>query len=242
MRSSRSKRNLPLSGRLDPGRNGFAHRGLHRWPEVPENTLVAFAAALELWAGIECDLRLTADDRLVVYHDADGVRLSGRDARIIDSTLAELSDWRVGTQSILTLDQLLHLVAGRVPLLLEAKVAGPEIWRMGPAILRALDGYSGPLGVMSFDPRLPRWLKTNAPQIPRGLVISNRLSAVKRWWALRLADPDFLAVDGAALGKRWVAKERARIPVYSWTSRTRTDARRVRDHADAAIWEADGRP
>lgn len=203
---------------------------------------MAFAAALELGAGIECDLRLTADDRLVVYHDADGVRLSGRDAGIIDSTLADLADWRVGTQFIPTLDQLLLLVGGRVPLLLEAKVVGPEIWRMGPAILHALEGYAGPVGVMSFDPRLPRWLKTNAPQIQRGLVISNRLSTLKRWWALRLADPSFLAVDGAAFGKGWVAKERRRLPVFSWTSRTCADARRVRDFADAAIWEADGRP
>lgn len=236
MRSSPSKLNL-----LDPGRNGFAHRGLHRWPELPENSLVAFAAALELGAGIECDLRLTADDRLVVHHDADGQRLSGRTDRVIDQTQATVTGWQVGGQAVPTIEQLLRLVDGRVPLLLEAKIDGPEFWRMGPAILRALDGYTGPVGVMGFDPRMARWLKTNAPQVQRGLVVSDKLSRWKRWWSLLLADPNFLAVDVNSLGKPWLAKLRTRLPVYSWTSRSRDDARKVRAFADAAIWEADGR-
>lgn len=204
--------------------------------------MVAFAAALELGAGIECDLRLTADDRLVVHHDGDGVRLSGRADRVIDHSQADVAGWLVAGKPVPTIEQLLRLVDGRVPLLLEAKIDGPELWRMGRAILRALDGYTGPVGVMSFDPRMARRLKTNAPQVQRGLVISDKLSSVKRWWSLWLADPTFLAVDVAALGKPWVAKQRQRLPIYSWTSKTRDDARRVRDFADAAIWEADGRP
>lgn len=42
---------------LDPGPAGFAHRGLHYGPGFPENSLIAFAAALEMGAGIECDLK-----------------------------------------------------------------------------------------------------------------------------------------------------------------------------------------
>lgn len=242
MRSSRSGRSKSGPDPLDPGRNGFAHRGLHRWPQLPENTLVAFAAALELGAGIECDLRLTADDRLVVTHDADGLRLSGRADRVIDHTQSEVAAWPVAEQRVATVEQLLRLVDGKVPLLLEAKVSGPELWRMGPAILRALDGYDGPVGVMSFDPRLSRWLKTNAPGMQRGLAISDHPSAFRRRWALWLAEPTFAAVDVAALGKSWVAALRQRMPVYSWTSKTSDEARLVRDFADAAIWESDGRP
>jgi glycerophosphoryl diester phosphodiesterase len=66
MRSSRSRPDP-----LDPGPLGFAHRGLHFGSAVPENSLEAFHEALELGAGIECDLRLTADDRIVLFHDAD---------------------------------------------------------------------------------------------------------------------------------------------------------------------------
>jgi glycerophosphoryl diester phosphodiesterase len=70
MRSSRS-----VPDPLDPGPAGFAHRGLHHGAGFPENSLLAFAAALELGAGIECDLRLTADDQILVFHDADAWRL-----------------------------------------------------------------------------------------------------------------------------------------------------------------------
>lgn len=209
---------------------------------IPENTLAAFAAALELGAGIECDLRLTADDRLAVYHDADGKRLSGRDERVIDCTAAQLREWDVAGKPVPMIEDLLRLVDGRVPLLLEAKVAGPEFWRMAHVLHHALKDYRGRFGVMSFDPRVSRWLKIHAPGWHRGLVIRDSLSPWKRRLAIVLADPTFASVQVPALGKPWVAKLRRRIPVHGWTSRTRDDADRVRAFADAAIWEADGRP
>ena len=57
-----------------------------------------------------------------------------------------------------------------------------------------------------------------------------------------LADPHFLAVDRAALGKPWVARARRRMPVYSWTIRTAAERAAAERSADALIWEADGRP
>ncbi|MEO6255575.1 MAG: glycerophosphodiester phosphodiesterase family protein [Sphingomicrobium sp.] len=226
---------------LDPGRAGFAHRGLHSGAQFPENSLLAFAAALELGAGIECDLRLTADDQIVVFHDADAWRMCASPLRIGRSTLVELARLRLGDGPIPTLASLFKLVAGRVPLLLEIKVDG-DIWRWIPALRAVLAGYDGPFGVMSFDPRLSRLLKTNLPAVRRGLVVRNTLPPLKRRLALALAAPDFLAVDRAALGRRWVARARQRMPVYSWTIRDLEQREQARVHADALIWEADGRP
>ena len=236
MRSSRS-----VADPLDPGPAGFAHRGLHRGSEFPENSLLAFAAALEAGAGIECDLRLTADDRVVVFHDADARRICGSPMRIGECRLAELGSLRVGDGPIPTLESVLQLVGARVPLLLEAKVED-DIWRWAPALKRALSGYDGRFGFMSFDARLPRQLRTNLPDVRRGLVINDRLSGWKRFWALRLAHPQFLAVEAAALGKPWVERARRRMPVYCWTVRTAEQRRQAGVHADAAIWEGDGRP
>ena len=226
---------------LDPGPKGFAHRGLHDGGSFPENSLIAFAAALELGAGIECDLRLTADDQIVVFHDSDAKRMCASTMRIGQSKLAELSRLRLGDGPIPTLESLLQLVAGRVPLLLEVKT-GDDIWRWAPALKRALGDYRGPFGVMSFDARIPRLVKTNLPEVRRGLVIKDRLSAWKRLWALWLADPQFLAVEAAALGRPWVAKARRRMPVYTWTVRNAALRRQAEVHADASIWEGDGRP
>src|SRR5690349_17458563 len=151
---------------LDPGAAGFTHRGLHHGTEFPENSLIAFAAALERGAGIECDLRLTADNQILVFHDADARRLCGSPMRIGASNLAELARLRIGEQPIPTLKSLFALVGGRAPILLEAKV-DRDIWRWIPALRRELAGYDGAFGVMSFDPRVSRLLKTNLPSVRR---------------------------------------------------------------------------
>src|SRR5438552_18327057 len=99
MRSSRSKPDP-----LDPGPAGFAHRGLHYGPGLPENSLIAFAGALELGAGIECDLRLTADDHVVVFHDADAMRICASPLKIGRSRWSDLSRLRVGEHPMPTLE------------------------------------------------------------------------------------------------------------------------------------------
>ncbi len=236
MRSSRS-----ATDPLHPGRNGFAHRGLHGVEPFVENSRNAFLAALEMGAGIECDLRLTADGKVVVFHDADARRICNDPLIIARSTLAEVQRLSVGGHPPLALADLLGLVAGRVPLLLEVK-AESNHWRFGPALVDALARYTGPFGIMSFDPRIARWLKTNAPHIRRGLVIRDSLSAPKRWVAMKLADPEFVAVDVAAIEKPWVAAARVAMPVYTWTVRTREQRALAAPLADALIWEADGRP
>ena len=236
MRSSRSGPDP-----LDPGPAGFAHRGRHDGAGFPENSLIAFAAALEMGAGIECDLRLTADDRVVVFHDADAWRMCASPMRIGESSLQNLSRLHVGERPIPTLESLLSLVDGRVPLLLEVKVER-DIWRWAPSLKRALSGYQGRHGVMSFDPRVARLMKTHLPHVRRGLVIRDRLSPLRRRMAMWLADPHFVAVEKAALGKGWVARARRSLPVYSWTIRTAAERAQAEVQADALIWEADGRP
>jgi glycerophosphoryl diester phosphodiesterase len=226
---------------LDPGLRGFAHRGLHFGSGFPENSLIAFAAALELGAGIECDLRLTSDDQVIVFHDADALRICGSPLRIGASSWQELSRLRAGEHPIPTLESLLTLVGGRVPLLLEVKVER-DIWRWVPALKRELAGYSGAFGVMSFDPRIPRLLKTNLPDVRRGLVVRDALPRARRRIAMWLADPQFVAVQRGALSKNWVEAARRSIPVYAWTIRTAAERAQAEVQADSLIWEGDGRP
>jgi glycerophosphoryl diester phosphodiesterase len=226
---------------LNPGPAGFAHRGLHSGSQLPENSLIAFAAALEVGAGIECDLRLTKDGRIVVFHDADAWRMCASPMKIAESTLAEINRLTVDNQLVPTLESLLTLVAGRVPLLLEVKVEN-DLWRWLRPLKTALGGYDGPFGIMSFDPRIPRLVRRDMPEIRRGLVIRNDVSPWRRNLAIWLAAPHFLAVDKAALANRWVAAARRAAPVYGWTIRTADERAQAEVHADALIWESDGRP
>jgi glycerophosphoryl diester phosphodiesterase len=226
---------------LDPGRLGFAHRGLHFHFAVPENTLPAFSAAIDFGAGIECDLRLSADDRLIAFHDSDARRLSASPLQIGRSSWTDLAGLRVGGHPIPSLEAVLALVAGRVPLLLEAKVEHDRR-RWLPALRRELAGYGGRFAVMSFDARLCRLIKRAIPSIRRGLLLKDRQTSLERNIAIRIAAPDFLGVELAAVTKRWVAAERRIRPVYCWTIRTATDRAQASVQADALIWEGDGRP
>ena len=161
--------------------------------------------------------------------------------RIAESTLAQLARLRVGEHPIPTLESLLALVKGRVPLLLEVKVE-KDVWRWVAALKSALAGYHGQFGIMSFDPRIPRLLKTNLPELRRGLLIQAGLPAWKRKLYRWLGDPQFLAVEHPDLAQPWVAKARLRMPVYTWTIGTAAERAQAAVHADALIWEADGRP
>ncbi len=176
-----------------------------------------------------------------MFHDADAWRMCASPLRIGQSSLKELGRLRVGEAPIPTLAALLDLVAGRVPLLLEVKV-DRDIWRWIAPLRRALAGYRARLGVMSFDPRVSRLLRTNMPKVPRGLLVRADLPPLKRRLYLSIAAPGFVGVERAALGQAWVARLRRRMPIYAWTIRTVAERRQAEVQADALIWEADGRP
>jgi glycerophosphoryl diester phosphodiesterase len=220
---------------------GFAHRGLHFGSEIPENSLAAFEAAMELGAGIECDLRLTSDDHVVVFHDADARRLCASPLVISQSTRKDVAGLRVAGHPVPTLETVLDLVDGRVPLLFELKVE-QDLRRWTPAVARALSHYRGRFGIMSFDPRMLRLLRTARPEFRSGLLLQERRSFVERRMYLRIAKPDFLAVELAAVGQPWVSRALERMPIYAWTVSTARERAQAEVQADALIWEGDGRP
>ena len=222
---------------------GFAHRGLHG-PGVPENSLAAFRAALDLGAGIECDVRLSGDGQVMVFHDHDLRRMCAS-ALAVEAARAEiLAGQRLYDtgEHIPRLPELLELVAGRVPLLIELKCRSGNAARLAAAVAQALTDYSGPVGVMSFEARAIKWFARHLASRRRGLVISERASAIDRWTGMMSASPHFLAVDRGAISRPWVAKQRARHRVYCWTIRSAQHRETAEIHADALIWEGDGRP
>ena len=222
---------------------GFAHRGLHG-PGVPENSLAAFRAAIDAGAGIECDVRLAGDDRPVVFHDHDLRRMcaSGLSVEATSSAILARQKLFDSDQYIPRLRELLELVAGQRPLLIELKTRGGNARRLADAVVDRLGAYEGPVGVMSFDPNVGKWLSRHAPQVRRGLVISCRASAFDRWRGRLASKPDFMAIDHAALSCRWVANARRRHWIYSWTIRGPSDRETGEVHADALIWEGHGGP
>lgn len=245
-RRARVRQAVPRAAFL--GATDYAHRGLHGpGTGFVENSLPAFSAAAERGFGIECDVRLSADGIVFVFHDDRLDRMTDARGRLADRTADALDRIVLGSDGpIPRLSALLGLVAGRVPLLIELKVDRGE--RAAPlcrAVRDTLDGYVGPMAVMSFHPSVARWFRTHAPQVPRGLVVtedggSKRWGAARRSLAIRLIAPDFLAHDIRDLPSPFSRLARRRgLPVLSWTVRTGQHWQAVRAHADAAIFEGE---
>jgi glycerophosphoryl diester phosphodiesterase len=239
----------PQASRVSPLlARDFAHRGLWGGP-VPENSLAAARAAIAGGFGIECDVRLSRDGTVMVIHDADTTRLASQPGRIAASTAQELAALRLGggDERIPTLAQLLGLIAGRVPLLIEIKTDSfAEAAPLCLAVRRVLEGYRGPVAVMGFNPEVSRWFAAHAPRIVHGLIMTEHREsraravrdAVTRRLAVWRARPDFLAYDVRFLPSALPSALRsAGLPVLSWTVRTHAERATVATHADRPIFE-----
>lgn len=147
----------------------YAHRGLHDGNhQVPENSMEAFRRAVEGGYGIELDVHLTRDGKLIVHHDGNLKRVCGVDKRIRDLTFEELRVIPLPDGSAIPLfTEVLALVNGRTPLIVEVKEeSGPEA--VAAETLRQLKAYQGPYCVESFHPLAVRYCKRHAPEIVRG--------------------------------------------------------------------------
>jgi glycerophosphoryl diester phosphodiesterase len=226
----------------------FAHRGLHG-PGVPENSLAAASAAIDRGLGIECDVQKSADGKAVVFHDWELDRLTKRTGPVGALTAEKLGQiFLAGSiDRIPGLRELLGLVRGQVPLLIELKSRrGQDPAPLCLAARRALEGYRGPHAVMSFDPRVGYWFARHSARTVRGLVVTEENRRTFPWqayrhWCLWHAKPDFLAYDVRDLPSRFAAAQRARgFPVLTWTVRSPELREIAARHADAPIAEGAG--
>ena len=221
----------------------FAHRGLHGEGRI-ENSRAAFEAAIAAGHGIELDVQASADGEAVVIHDYELERLTEGFGAIRTLAAAELGRLRLkgSDETIPTLSEVLALIAGRAPLLIEVKSPGRRVAGLSRAVIRALDGYEGAVGVMSFNPEIVRRLARLAPQLLRGRVVTEQGKSLRglweRPWSLWRAKPDFLAYDIRDLPSRFAeAQQRRGLRILTWTVRSLKDRAKAAQHADQIIYE-----
>lgn len=225
-----------------------AHRGLHdRELGIPENSLLAFARAVEQGKAIELDLHATADNRLVVLHDFQLKRMTGVPGIVEEWTLEDLRKLRLqGTDAqIPTLDEVLELVNGRVPLLLEIKSERlGEVGRLEPVLMKRLASYQGEFILEAFNPEVLVWLHRHAPQYIRGQL--GNLDDENRQFKFYsrhlmfnpLSRPDFIAFDIQKIDyKLRLACRKHGLPLLGWTIRTEAELKKADRLCDGVIYE-----
>ncbi|MDU8912614.1 glycerophosphodiester phosphodiesterase family protein [Aestuariicoccus sp. MJ-SS9] len=226
----------------------IAHRGYHG-PHAPENSRAAFRRAIEAGYPIEMDLQLSADGHAKVFHDYHLDRLTSASGAVRQRAAAELAAIPLvgGSEGIPPFKEVLDLVAGQVPLLIELKdqdgAMGPDVGPLETAVAAALAGYEGPVALMSFNPHSVAECARLLPEVPRGLVtdaftatswpnvpepVRDRLRGIPD--ADRV-EASFISHDARDLGRPRVAELKARgLTILCWTIRSpeaEAQARRV---------------
>jgi glycerophosphoryl diester phosphodiesterase len=231
-----------------------AHRGLHDGnQQIMENSLSAFEAAASAGLAVECDVQLSRDGVVMVFHDTGLERLTSQTGLVAQTNCQDLQAMALGGtgDTIPSLKQLLSLIGGRVPVFIEMKSEWDKSPLIAQHIASNIEGYKGDAALMSFDPHLVSQAKKHAPQRPVGLV-ADRFQAnawphlnkgqrfYLRWLiAAFLQSPDFLAYDAKALPSLWPAtvKRLLNMPCLSWTVRSQAQAESLRPYVDQIIFE-----
>ncbi len=227
----------------------YAHRGLHG-EGVPENSLAAFEAAARAGYGIELDVQLSGDGEVMVFHDYTLVRMTGVEGKLSERTAAELSELRLGStdERVPRFSEVLALVDGRVPLLVELKGENFDS-ALCDKVSEILKSYSGAYCIESFNPILLGKIAKLLPGTYRGILYTNVVRDKNRWSAINLAltlmatniiaRPDFVAYN---------EKDREMLPVrictglfgtkrFVWTVRTAESYREAKNRGELAIFE-----
>lgn len=231
----------------------LAHRGLHdQSRKAAENSPQAFRRAIEHGYGIELDVQPSSDGQAMVFHDHLLDRLTDESGLVRGRSADALG--RIGLKGggdhIPTLAEVLTLVAGRAPLLVEIKdqdgTLGPDTGVLERAVAKELANYAGPVAVMSFNPHAVAIMHDLLPKLSVGLVTGSFDSL---WWVdvpderlselRQIVDFDrtgacFISHDQYLLdAPRVVELRQSGVSVLSWTIRSQAqecDARKLADN------------
>lgn len=229
----------------------FAHRGLYdNAHDAPENSMEAFRRAVEAGYGMELDVHVTRDKVPVIFHDFNLKRMCGVDGVIEDYTYDELQEFTLAdsNERIPKLEDLLHMVDGRVPLIIEIK---DERVRVPSCVV--IDGllraYCGEYCIESFNPAVLWWFRLHHNEAVRGQLASNFLidggyRGVIHFCMTHLLLNFFTKPDFIAYNHRFKEEPGRRIcrhlygnPAVAWTIHSRQELEKAQDAFDVFIFE-----
>lgn len=229
----------------------FAHRGLHdNAGDAPENSMAAFRKAVEAGYGMELDVHVTKDGVPVIFHDTRLERMCHADGEITDYTYEELEKFTLGNsrEHIPRLEDLLQMVRGRVPLIVEIKADKADV-SCCAVIDRILSAYDGEYCIESFNPMVLLWYRRCHNDVVRGQLSSNfrRDGEHNKLFYFMLSHllfnfltkPDFIAYNHefAKEPGRKICRKLYGNPAAAWTIRSREELEAMRGEFDVFIIE-----
>jgi glycerophosphoryl diester phosphodiesterase len=235
----------------------LAHRALHDVTDGrPENSRAAIRAAIAAGYGIEIDLQMSQDAQPMVFHDYDMARLTGQKGPIQLVHSRDLSRVKLtgGDEGIPGFEEVLDLVNGAVPLLVEVKDQdggmGPNVGALERAAAPMIAAYPGDIAVMSFNPYSVACMRELLPETPRGLTTCRfrkpswpMVKKTVRHALRKIPDfhdvgASFISHDQSDLHRKYVSRIKAEgHPVLTWTIKSADQETIARTVADNITFE-----
>lgn len=228
-------------------RSLIAHRGYYNNKKgIPENSVLAFKKAIDNNYLIELDVRLTKDQKLVVFHDDNLKRVCGVNKRVKDLTYRELLRYNLfdTTLKVPLFSDVIKLVNGRVPILIETKYHN-RYGVLEKILINELSNYKGLYAIQSFYPMSLLWLKRNTKDIPIGLLSSNFKNDLNRLKSIigktlildLFFKTDFISYDVKGLPNNYLPYKRNKKKIVIWTIKNKKDYDLARQYTDSLICE-----
>ena len=228
-------------------RNIIAHRGFFNNKDgIPENSILAFEKAIQSNFMIELDVHLLKDNKIVVFHDDNLKRMTGLDKEIKDCTYSEIEKLRLldTEQKIPLFEEVLELVSGKVPILIELKY-DVKVGLLENEIKKLLENYNGKCAVQSFSPNTVYWFKKNAPEVVRGQLScafdKKKMNKISKFALSNLVfniftKPDFVSYNIHSVEKI-LSKIGRNMILLGWTVKTKQEYEKYVEICDNLICE-----
>lgn len=208
--------------------NLIAHRGVYNL-KIPENSILSFTKAIDKNYIIELDIHILSDDSIVVFHDYNLNRLLSVNKIIETLSYAQLSKYKLDKKYLIpTLEQVIHIVNGKVPLLIEVKCVDKNIKFM-EKLVELLDNYDGEFAIQSSNTFVIEWLNKNRKNYVIGLIVFNKIN-------LKLINRYLKKINFLTASKR-ILPLKSKKMVLGWTIRTKEELEKYRDKCDNLICE-----
>ena len=214
----------------------IAHRGLHsNANNIYENTKESFLAAVNENYAIECDVVLSKDHEVVVFHDENLKRLCNLDKNVSSLTMNELRNLKIyeSSSNIISLDEMLHIVSAHVPIIIEIKGRfTPFIEERIQEIIRS---YKGPIALKTFNLKSVEWLIKFLPYVYNGLVIDSNTNNFESILDLNI---DFVSCDIEFIESNLIDRVKKKgLPIITWTVDNEDKKKKANLIADNIIFE-----
>lgn len=206
----------------------IAHRGVHS-SQIPENTLPAFVKSVDKNYIIELDIHILKDNTIVIYHDSNLSKLTGVNKIIETLSYPQLSKIKIKNKyTIPTLKQVIHIVAGKVPILIEVKDMNNNS-KFEEELVKILDNYKGEFAIQSINPFVIDWFYKNRKDYVIGLIIFNELNynIVKKYTK---------KIDFISIYKKQLPFKSKKL-VLGWTVRNNKEYKKYIELCDNLICE-----